>query len=208
MKNKGFLYLSGFIVFILLVGLACSFGASTPTPPGAPATTAPSTGNPQPSSGTNSGTTGTSALITFTDKNNLYAIDLPGDWTHTNGSGTHYYFDRFASPDKNGFIENIAYDDGTPFSGSQNGQFALQLLHQFYSSTGQTGDIHVTDDSIQKDGSERLTWYSSGGNYSGVSFFEVRNSTTFLMFTVWYNNDFKSTYIDLLDKVITSYRTP
>jgi hypothetical protein len=194
MKNKGFLYLSGFIVFILLVGLACSSGSSTPTPAVAPATTAPSTGS--------------SALTTFTDKNNFYAIDLPGDWTHTNGSGTHYYFDRWASSDKNGFVENVAYDDGTPFTGSQNGQFALQLLHQFYSSTGQTGDIHVTDDSIQKDGSERLTWYSSGGNYSGVSFFEVRNSTTFLMFTVWYNNDFKSTYIDTLNKVITSYRTP
>jgi hypothetical protein len=209
MKNKIYLYLSGFIVFILLVGVACSAGSATPAPIPSSVATAAATGNQQPSTGTDSTNTGnSSASITFTDKNNLYAIDLPGDWKHTNGSGTHYYFDRFASPDQNGFVENVAYDDGTPFTGSQNGQFALQLLNQFYSSTGQAGDIHVSDDSIQKDGSERLTWYSSGGGYSGVSFFEVRNSTTFLMFTVWYNNDFKSTYFDVLDKVISSYRTP
>ncbi len=179
-------------MFVLLVGLAC--GSSSPT-----ATTAPVTNPPTP---------GSSALTTFTDQSNFYSIDLPGDWTHKNGSGTHYYYDRFTSPDQHAFIENVAYDDGTAFTGSQNGQFALQLLHQFYSSTGQPGDIHVTDDSIQKDGSERLTWYSTGGAYSGVSFFEVRNSTTFLMFSAWYDDAFKSTYVDTLDAVVSSYRTP
>ena len=57
-------------------------------------------------------------------------------------------------------VENIAYDDGTAFNGSENGKFALQIPNQNYSSTGKEGDIKVTDDSIQKDGSERLTWTS------------------------------------------------
>lgn len=119
-----------------------------------------------------------------------------------------YYIDQFKSPDGNALIENIAYDDGKPFTGSQNGKFALYLLNTFYSSTGKEGDIHVSDDSIQKDGSERLAWSSSGGGYSGLSYFEVRNRTTFLMFTVEYANDYENTYIDILNNVVASYRTP
>ena len=93
-------------------------------------------------------------------------------------------------------------------TGSQNGKEALCLLNQFYSNTGKEGDIRVTGDSIQKDGSERLTWNSKGGNYSGVSFFEVRNSTTFLMFTTWWKNDCATKYDSVLNDVVGSYRNP
>ena len=82
------------------------------------------------------------------------------------------------------------------------------MLHQFYSDTGEEGDIRVSDDSIQKDGSERLTWESKGGDYSGISFFEVRDRTAFLMFTVWWDNDYEDQYLDLLNSVIESYRVP
>ena len=221
MKNKGFLYLFAFAAMVLAVGLACSALSSTPTtqpvsnPPTEQAlgpTTESSTAIPgtdtAASTGTDTAASTGSDLVTFTDKNNFYQIDLPGDFVHSTSSGDHYYIDTFTSPDKKAVVENIAYDDGTPFSGGDNGKFALQILNQNYSNTGKEGDIKVTNDSIQKDGSERLTWSSKSGSYSGVSYFEIRNKTTFLMFTIDWGNDSESTSVDLLDKVVSSYRLP
>ncbi len=209
MKNRSFLYLIAFAAFILAVGLACA--ALSPTPTAEPVSNPPTQAVQPPTSESPSATTspGTgSDLVTFTDQNNYYQIDLPGDWKHTESSGDHYYIDTFTSGDGKAVVENIAYDDGTAFNGSENGKFALQILNQNYSSTGKQGDIKVTDDSIQKDGSERLTWTSKSGGYSGLSYFEIRNKTTFLMFTIDWGNDSESQYIDTLNKVVSSYRLP
>ncbi|MBI2759772.1 MAG: hypothetical protein HYX49_14000 [Chloroflexi bacterium] len=212
MKKHGYFYLIGFAIMVIIVGLACSGGTTVPAaqstqPPQQPAPTqaVSSPGN----SNNNSAPTGnSSAPVSFTDKNNFYQIDVPGDWKQSSESGTNYYIDQFKSPDGNALVENIAYDDGTAFSGSQNGQFALQLLHQFYSNTGKEGDIRVSEDKIMQDGSERLTWTSKGGGYSGASYFEVRKKTTFLMLTIEWSNDYESTYLDTLNAVVTSYRLP
>jgi len=210
MKTRGYSFLFAFMAFVLAVGLACSALSDTPTPaPQQPPQQPPApTVQPQSNNNSNNNTGNSSALVTFTDQNKFYQIDVPGNWIHKSDSGTHYYIDQFKSPDEHALVENIAYNDGTPFTGSQNGQFALQLLHQFYSSTGKEGDIHVSDDSIQKDGSERLTWTSSGGGYSGLSYFEVRDRLNFLMFTVEWSNDYKDTYLDTLNQIIASYVVP
>lgn len=209
MKNRGYLYLSAFVAFILVIGLACSFGGpSTPVAP-APQPINNTGNNQQPVEPSNN--SGSGDLVTFTDKNKYYQIDVPSDWKHEQSEDTtnnYYYIDTFTSPDENALIENIAYDDGTAFPGGQNGQFALQILHEFYSDTGKEGDIKITDDAVQKDGSERLTWNSKGGGYTGISFFEVRNRTTFLMFTVEYVNEYEDQYLDLLNNVISSYIVP
>ncbi len=144
---------------------------------------------------------------TFTDKNNYYQMDVPAGWTYSSGSGDHYYFDQFKSPDGNALIENIVYDEGAPLEGTKFGQTALQLLDQFYGS-GSNGTIQLTDDTPQQDGSERLSWNLSSGMLSGVSFIEVRNGKTILLLTAEWSNDYKSQYIDILDKSVSSYRNP
>ena len=214
MKRKNLVNLPVFIALSFLVVAACVCGNITPSQPEAtpqpqqpPSTQPPST---QPPS--NSGNTGSSGqLTTFTDKNKYYQIDVPSDWKYSqtvDKTNNYYYIDQFKSPDGNALVENIAYDDGTAFSGADNGRFALYLLNNFYSNTGKEGDIRVSDDSIQKDGSERLTWASKGGGYSGISYFEVRNRTTFLMFTIEWANDYKDQYFDMLGNVVSSYTTP
>ncbi len=203
MKPRGNFYLLGFVALILTVGLGCSALSGTAT--AEPVNTTAATTS-EATAGTTQGAS--SALVTFTDQNQYYEIQLPGDWAHTNGKDTNFYWDRFSAPDKNAFVENIAYDDGTVWTGSTNGKAALFLLNQVYSNTGKEGDIRVTDDSIQPDASERLSWKSKGGGYSGVSYFEVRKKTTFLMFTMVWNNDQQSTYIDTLNKVVASYKNP
>ncbi len=213
MKNKSMLYLSAFVAFIMLTSLACSALSSTPTAVPIPPTRAPVATNlsaTQAPQSNNSGNTSSGGLVTFTDQNNFYEIQLPSDWTHKTDSGQYYYIDQFKSPDDQALVENIAYNDGTPFTGSQNGQFALQLLNQFYSNTGKEGDIHVTLDKIESDGSEHLVWYSKGGGYSGESFFEIRgsDSTTFLMFTVEWMDNAKDQYYDTLSNVVASYTVP
>ncbi len=218
MKSKGLYYLLAFVSFIAAIGLACSALTSTPTPePPMPPTPLPPTAVPAvpaateaPSSATGDttgSTTGSSGLVTFTDQNKYFSIDVPADWKHTTSSGEHYYWDTFTSPDGAAVVENYVYDDGTPWSGKDSGKYALAVLNQLYSKTGGEGDIRISEEKLQDDGSDRLTWTSKSGGYSGISFFELRG-TAFLMFTVDWGNDYKDQYMDTLDQVVASYRTP
>jgi hypothetical protein len=213
-----------FVAVMVMASLACSLvtgsGAPAPADPPAeqppeqqPSEQQPSAEDAQPvQEEPQSSGNGDSDFILFTDQNDLYTIEVPADWNYEQTVDTetnYYYIDTFTSPDGGAVIENIVYDDGDRFTGSQKGRFALYLLNTFYSSTGKEGDIRVSDDKIMQDGSERLTWTSQGGGYSGISFLEVRsNGTTFLFFTVDWGNDVKDTYYDTLMYVIDSYTIP
>jgi hypothetical protein len=188
------------MALMLGVGLACGSPAPTPTP-------APTVAPPEPTQATSSG----DEWVTFTDENDYLELDVPGDWAYgqdKDEENDFWYWDYFVSPDEHAVVESVVFDDGTAWTGSSSGKQALYMLHQFYSNTGEEGDIRISDDSIQKDGSERLTWESKSGDYSGISFFEVRNRTAFLMFTVKWDNDFEDQYLDTLNSVIDSYRIP
>ena len=201
MNIRGYAHLFSIIAFAFAVGLACNGGAAAPTLTPVPPT--------QPSVPTEiPGGSSSGDFVTFTDKNDYYQIQVPADWTYETSSGEYGYVDTFTSLDGQAMIENIMHDEGTSFAQKYKGQYALYLLHTYYSSTGKEGDIRISDDSIQKDGSERLVWTSKGGGKSGISFFEVRNGSTFLMFTVQYVNEAEDQYLDLLNGVIASYAVP
>jgi len=218
MNRRGFLFLFGLIVLMLAVGLAC--GSPTPTeepptaeprvePTVAPPTAVPTA--PPTEAAAAVAPPSASEWVTFTDESDLLEIEVPGDWEYSQTSDTDndfWYWDVFTSPDGHAQIDSIVYDDGEPFVGTQSGKTALQWLHQNYSNTGQEGDIRISEDSMQKDGSERLVWESKGGDYSGISFFEIRKPTAMLMFTVWWDNDYEDEYLDLLNEVVASYRVP
>ena len=215
MNNQVSIRVYAFVAVLMTASLACG-AISTPTP--APVPVQPTQVPPQPTAIPPQPTAETvqqpdqpvttGGIKTFTDQNELYSIEVPSDWGYSQTTGDYYYIDQFQSPDELALVENIVYDEGTVFSGGTNGKFALYLLNTFYSSTGKQGDIRVTDDNIQKDGSERLTWISRDGGYSGISFFEIRNRTTFLMLTVEWSNSARDEYFDTLDQVIVSYTTP
>jgi hypothetical protein len=222
-KRSVFFPFLALLVFVISVGCLCTGLTNkvteTPVPTQPPVQVQPTnTPRPQPTEApvteapvSNNNNNSSGGLTTFTDENGFYAIDVPSDWTynHTVDSDkNNYYIDTFTSPDGGAVIENIVYNDGTPFSGGQNGQFALQILNQLYSKTGREGDIKVSDDKIMKDGSERLTWSSKEGLYSGISFFEIRDKNNFLMFTVNWGNAVQDQYLDTLNAVIESYRVP
>jgi len=201
MKTRAFPYLIGIMILPMAVGLAC--GSTAPS--------AESTVVPAPTEAAAIDSPASAEWVTFTDQTKYLELDVPADWEHSqkvDDTNNYWYWDVFTSPDGNAQIESIVYDDGTPFVGSQSGKTALQWLHQNYSSTGQEGDIRISDDSIQKDGSERLTWKSKGRGYSGISFFEIRKPTAMLMFTVQYADSAADQYGDVLDQVISSYRVP
>jgi len=213
MKSRGFVILVSLLVFLLGVNLACSFSADTPAAVPTPTreVVIPTQSNPNPPEATQPppiepNTQG--GWHDFTDENNLYTIRVPGNWGYKQERGDNYYIDLFKSPDEQALVESIVYDDGTPFTGGQNGKFALKLLNEFYSNTGDVGDIRVIGDQIQPDGSERLEWTSKSGGYSGYSYFEVRNKTTFLMITIEWVDSVKDNYIDTLNQIIESYTIP
>lgn len=221
MKNAGIHRLFAFLLVFVLVSLACTGGQGTPTPvPPQPQPQQPQPQDPQPQQepqqepqqdpdplpSPTAEQQATGGWITFTDENDYFQIDVPADWNYSHEIGDYYYIDQFKSPDEQALVENLVYDEGNAFTGNVNGKFALALLHTFYSNTGKEGDIRITDDNIQPDGSERLIWESRSGGYSGISYFEVRNKTTFLMFTVEWINSAEDLYFDTLNSVIESYR--
>lgn len=203
-----------FVLILAMTSLACQAltGGSDPAPvqPQVPVQEQPQQPAEQPSEpqAPSQPPAASSDYVVFTDRNDLYQFEVPGDWSESDGVGEFYYYDRFESPDQNAFIENIVYDDGEVFPGGTNGKFALYLLHNLYSSTGKEGDIKISDDRIMPDKSERLTWTSRGGGYSGMSFFEVRNKTTFLMFTLWWNDSAEDQHADNINHAIESYIVP
>lgn len=212
---KSYRMLFGFAALLLIVSLACGgSGEPTPYPTIPPAPTNPPVQQEQQQpqdTGNQEQTTTDDALVTFVDENNLAAFDLPGDWFYEHSTGENYYVDRFTSPDEvSGFIENIVYNDGTPFVKSQKGKFALDLINTFYSATGQVGDIRITSDQLQSDGSERLEWVSKSGGYSGVSFLETRgdDNATFMLFTAWWLDTADQETLDIINNAISSYYIP
>jgi hypothetical protein len=177
---------------LLVVSLACG-ALSSPDPTQAPPPTKSGPSQPDaPSEPSNNVNQGSSDIVTFTDQNDLLAFDLPGDWYYENvpGEDGTYYIDVFTSPDESAKIESLVYDDGTAFTGTDNGR--------------------VASDQIMDDGSERLEWSSKSGGYSGVSFFELRGNpkTTFLMLTAWWDNNSDQANLDAIDNAISSYYIP
>jgi hypothetical protein len=142
-------------------------------------------------------------VYTFTGPNDLFEFNIPYPWTRETDSAESATIDTFRAPNDLSFVENITYDDGTEVSKSEAGAFARTLLEDFYEIT----DLVVTDDQVQDDGSERLTWNSPSKGIDGESFFETRG-TTFLLLTwvvVTENyNDFETVWSD----VVGSYSVP
>lgn len=141
-------------------------------------------------------------VYTFTGPNNLFSIEVPTPWRYERTEGENAIIDTFYAPDDHAVVQNIAYDDGTETSRSQAGAFALELLRSYYAT-----DIRIHSDQVQPDGSERLTWSSPSGDYSGTSFLETRG-TTFLLFTTMYDNPYEDIYLETLNYTIETYEVP
>jgi hypothetical protein len=205
-----------FIALMLAVSLACN-GGSTPTaapiPTKAPAQPQPPANNP-PSNNPPVSNGNSSDVITVEDQNKLYTFDLPGDWVYTSNdlgnaiySDVYMYSDTWTSPDGSGVIEGITgLSQGFDFDGSTSTAVALDLLNTYYSSTGKEGDIKISKTSTAKDGSIRFDWTSKGGDYSGISWFEVRGKRTFLMWTVDWGNGADQAVLDIVDNAINTYQ--
>jgi hypothetical protein len=139
----------------------------------------------------------------FTDSTNLFQFLIPYGWTHENSTDTNTNIETFTEPGKRSYVENIAYDDGKPISKSDAGRFARSLLTQYY----EVNDLKVTDDQVQSDGSERLTWTSASKGVDGESFFESRG-TTFLLLTWVVNTDDYDFFKPVWKALVDSYGVP
>jgi hypothetical protein len=221
--------LFAFIALLLAVSLACNGGLAPPTatlvptnpppptnapaPTNVPASTAdvpqPSTPSvDQPPSNNNS-----SDVITVEDQNKLYTFDIPANWSYgsqdlgnTIYSDVYMFSDTWTSPDSSAVIEGISgRSQGFNFDGSTSTGVALDLLNTYYSSTGKEGDIKISKTSTAKDGSTRFDWTSKEGDYSGISWFEVRGTRTFLMWTANWGNGADQAILDIVDNAINTY---
>jgi len=142
-------------------------------------------------------------IIYFYGPGNLFMIEVPEAWTYMREVDDDYIVDTFVSPDNHALIENITYDDGLAYSKKDVSEITLELLRTYY-----TQDIVITDDQVQPDGSERLIWYSPSGGYSGVTFFELRGTTTILILTLMYDDPYEDVFADPLNNTIDTYTIP
>lgn len=141
-------------------------------------------------------------IYPFYGPDDHFSIEVPVPWRYVHEEEENVIVDTFYSPDEHGIIQNITYDDGTEISRSEAGAFGLNLLKEVYAD-----DIQISDDQVQPDGSERLTWSSPSGAYSGISFLETRG-TTFLLFSVLWDDPFEDVYYDTLNYTIETYDVP
>jgi len=220
-----------FAILLLAVSLACNGGSTPPTatlvptnPP--PPTIAPAPTNvppptadvPQPPSNNQLNTpppsnNNSSDVITVEDQNQLFTFDIPGNWSYEGNdlgnaiySDVYMYADTWTSPDGSAVIEGISgRSQGFNFDGTTSTGVSLDLLNSYYSSTGKEGDIRITKTSTAKDGSTRFDWTSKGGDYSGISWFEIRGTRTFLMWTVNWGNGADQAILDIVDNAINTY---
>ena len=206
--------LFAFALSLSIVMSACTNEITMPATPTAAIAAIP-TSTPQPVDMPTPTSDG-SGIITFVDKNNLLAFDLPGNWTHEDGPSQRvYYSDIFISPDGSARIGSSIYNDGEPFDPSKNKEFALYLLNTYYSSSGKAGEIKIVTYQMLDNGLERFDWAAEDGSYSGVSLFELRGDdlTTFLMFTAkmftakWTSATGPAT-LDVINAAIASFRIP
>lgn len=144
-------------------------------------------------------------IYTFTGPDNLYAIDVPMHWSWDHYEDESVIIDTFIAPDENAGVQYIIYDDGTTYTKGQAGKIALALLNQSYTSGA--GDIKITKDTLEPDGSETLHWSSRKSDISGFTNFEVRG-TTILFLTMLSADSFADVYNPLLNDILTSYRVP
>jgi len=144
-------------------------------------------------------------IWTFTGPNNLYTLDVPMHWSWSHSEDGGVIIDTFLSPDGNAGVQYIIYDDGTSYTKGQAGQIALALLNRSYTSGA--GDIKVTKDTLESDGSETLAWTSLKSGISGFTNFEVRG-TTILFLTMLSTDTFADVYNPMLNDILASYRVP
>ncbi|WKZ35583.1 MAG: hypothetical protein QY332_18390 [Anaerolineales bacterium] len=215
--------LFAFVAFLMAVSLACGALGTPPTATPVPTNT-PLPTNPPPPTNPPLPTASAPQLpqntpqqtvssdpVVFVDENNLLAFELPGDWYYEHTVGDYLYVDTFTSPDGvSALIESLVYNDGKAINNSVSTAFALNLLNQYYSYTGKEGDIRVSSHQKMNDGSERLVWKSKGGEFSGITFFEVRGADrkTFLLFTLKYSDYADQSILDTLDNTINTYYVP
>ncbi len=141
-------------------------------------------------------------VISFTGPRDLFSFDVPVPWKHEILRANFVAVDSFISPDGRAQVQSIVFDDGTTISRAEAGTLALAMLRDYYAE-----DVDVVDDLVQPDGSERLTWVSPSGEFTGVSFFETQG-TTFLMLTLQYEAAVEDIYLDLLTYLVGTYNAP
>jgi len=202
---------------LLVVSLACG-ALSSPDPTQTPPPTKAAPSEPQapvdPANNGSQGNNGSSDIVTVEDQNKLYLFEIPGDWTYESSdlgnaiySDVYMYADTWSSPDGSAVIEGIAgRSEGFDFDGTTSTRVALDMLNYYYSYTGEEGDIRISETSTAQDGSTRFDWESKGGDYSGISWFEVRGARTFLMWTVNWGNGADQAVLDAVDHAINTYQ--
>ncbi len=204
-----------FAALMLLVSLACgALSSPDPTPVPPPTKAEPSQEQPNaPSEPT--GNQGSSDIIAAEDQNKLFTFDIPANWSYEANdlgnaiySDVYMFADTWTSPDESAVIEGISgRSEGFDFDGTTSTRVALDMLNYYYSDTGKEGDIRISETSTAEDGSTRFDWESKGGDYSGISWFEVRGTRTFLMWTVNWGNGADQATLDIVDNAINTYQS-
>jgi hypothetical protein len=145
-----------------------------------------------------------SFIYTFNGPKDLFTIEVPSAWTYSQPiADATTTIDAFVAPDGRAFIENVAVDDGTTRDPALAKEPTLAIINQRYSNGA--NDIVVSEEVAQDDGSIRLSWTSAASGLSGQTFYEVRNGTTLLLFSVAFDSTLSDVYLDVVNYTVSTY---
>lgn len=136
----------------------------------------------------------------ITTQNDYFSVTVPPSWIARHTSGDQTVVDTFSSPDERAFLQSVVYDDGQPLSRMVAGNIVRTMLREQYAK-----DVVVHSDSFLADGREQLTWDSKIGNYQGITWFGMRDTTLFSLTVMW-DKDLSEYYQGALENIVSTYK--
>ena len=139
-----------------------------------------------------------SALITYTDPDNLYHLKIPSLWTY-NDVNKNGEIIIYTSPDTNAFILLAKKDLGQTVTRDLADSKALDLLKLMYA------DVLVSNTETLENGSIRITWAPKAGGLQGITIYKWKG-------TIWYgltwefNAGSETNYVPVLNQSIVSFQ--
>ncbi len=112
----------------------------------------------------------------FQSNNGLYFGRVPLQWVREHSNTENTLVERFVSPDLQAVVQLTQYDDGNKISIGDASYMALMLLRDEYDP-----DLTIIESIPLPEGGELLSWTTSGGDISGATLFEIKDSALIII---------------------------
>jgi len=119
---------------------------------------------------------------TVSSREALFEIEVPTSWGRyiDTAAVEKTVVEGYVSPDKRASVQIAIYQQGTFLRQDAKANNTREIMFALYGY-----DLKNSDDRVLPDGRERLTWYATGKDISGITDFDTYVNTLYLFTIVW-----------------------